>query len=183
MVNLENQELKNGVLKCFNNSKLLLSDADYLFEDNRFARAYSIYILCIEEIQKVDVLFKIFLEKEVNKQFSKEEKDHYNKFFSSHISKIRTSAIKDSFIDELFEKYKLNKYKTKKQINNQITNPKQIDTFKQHGLYTHLINKKKFKEPSELISIEKCINIQNEAKWKIEFLIIHLNKNFYPRSV
>jgi AbiV family abortive infection protein len=178
MVNLEIEELKNGLLKCFNNSKSLLSDADYLFKDNRFARAFAIYVLCIEEIQKVDVLFKLFLEKEASKQFTKEEKDNYNKFFSSHIFKIRSSAIKDLFIHVLFEKYKLKLYKTKKQINNQITNPKQIDTFKQHGLYTHLINKKKFKEPSELISIEKCRNIQEEARWKISLLVIHLDKNF-----
>ena len=178
MVNLETEELKNGILKCFNNSKSLLSDADYLFDGNRFARAYSIYILCIEEIQKVDVLFRLVLEKETLKKFCKEESDYYNKFFSNHIYKLKSSAIKDSFIHELFEKYKLKQYKTKKQITNQIRNPKQIDIFKQHGLYTHLINKKKFKEPSELISLDKCRKIQEEARWKIEFLIIHLKKNF-----
>ena len=46
MVNLEIEEIKNGINKCFNNSKSLLGDADYLYEGKRVARSFAIYVLC-----------------------------------------------------------------------------------------------------------------------------------------
>ncbi|WP_158837677.1 AbiV family abortive infection protein [Polaribacter sp. L3A8] len=163
MVNLESEELKNGILKCFNNSKSLLSDADYLFEGNRFARAYSIYRLSIEENQKSHKLINLIIEKSLNKDFSKEEKTEYNKFFTDHLMKIRASAIENYTFFDFFEKYNLKQVKTKEQISNEILNPKQIDLFKQYGFYTHLINKK-FKQPSDFISKNKCQKIQSEAQ-------------------
>lgn len=163
MINLEIKELKNGLLKCLSNSKSLLSDADYLFEDNRFARAYSIYRLSIEENQKSNMLIRLIIEKMINKDFSKEEKIYYNRFFTDHLFKIKASGIEEYIFIDFFNKYSLKIDKTKEQILNQISNPRQIDILKQYGFYTHLINKK-FKEPSDFISKEKCYKIQQESK-------------------
>ena len=163
MVDLEIEELKNGLLKCFNNSKSLLNDADYLFEDKRFARAYSIYRLSIEENQKSNMLIRLIIEKMINKDFNKEEKTYYNKFFTNHLLKIKASAIEEYTFIDFFNKYNLKLDKNIEQIFNQRSNPRQIDILKQYGFYTHLINKK-FKKPSDFISNEKCQKIQQESK-------------------
>jgi|TARA_B110000240_G_C13445046_1_gene429924 AbiV family abortive infection protein len=186
MVNLEIEELKNGVLKCFSNSKSLLSDADYLFEDNRFARAYSIYILCIEEVQKTFMLFRILLEKESDKKNTKKENEYYSKFFSSHTLKIKAAAAQGGYYNDFAEKHSLKKVKTSKEIRNEFDNPKQKDIFKQQGFYVDLVHKK-FKEPGEMINIEKCNKIQNEAKLSLSHLngwqsMFFSNPNFFIRK-
>ena len=87
MVNLEIKELKNELLKCLNNSKSLLSDADYLFKDNRFARAYSIYRLSIEENQISNMLIYLIIEKSINKDFSIEDESFFKNIFTDHLFK------------------------------------------------------------------------------------------------
>jgi AbiV family abortive infection protein len=169
MVDLDKEEIKKGINKCYNNSKSLLDDADYLFEGNRIARAYAIYILCIEEIQKTFILFRILLEKEINKNFTKEEKEYYSKFFSSHTFKIKASAMLNSNYNDFADRHSLKKVKTSKEIRNDFLNPRQKDTFKQQGFYVSLVHKK-FKEPEELVKVEKCKNIQNEAKLNLSQL-------------
>ncbi|MGK0412605.1 MAG: AbiV family abortive infection protein [Polaribacter sp.] len=155
MVHLDKEEIKTGIHKCFNNSKSLLDDADYLFDGNRIARAYAIYVLCIEEIQKANILFRILLEKETNKNFTKEDKEYYSKFFSSHTLKIKGAAAQSLDYNDFAEKYNLNKVKTAKEIRNEFYNPKQKDISKQNGFYVSLVHKK-FEEPKDLIKIENC---------------------------
>ena len=169
MVDLEIKEIKNVINKCYNNSKSLLDDADYLFEDNRIARACSIYILGIEEIQKTYILFRILFEKETNKSFTKEEKAYYSNFFSSHTLKIKAAAIQNLNYNDFAERHNLKKVKTSKDIRNDFSNPKQKDIFKQHGFYVSLVHKK-FKEPEELVEIDKCKELQNEAKLYLTIL-------------
>ena len=60
---------------------------------NQIARSYAIFVLRIEEIQKINVLFRIFMEKENNKKFTKEDKVYYSKFFLSHTLKIKAAAV------------------------------------------------------------------------------------------
>ena len=163
MVNLEIEEIKNGINKCFNNSKSLLGDADYLYEGKRVARSFAIYVLCMEEIQKTYLLFRILIEKETNKVFTKEEKDYYSKFFSRHTLKIKAAGIQSSSYNDFAERHSLIKIKKSNEINNEISNSKQKDILKQQGFYTDLVHNK-FKEPSEMIKIEKCNSIQAEAK-------------------
>lgn len=169
MTDLDKEEIKNGIIKCFNNSKSLLDDADYLFEGNRIARAYSIYILCIEEIQKTYLLFRILLEKENQKTFSEEEKIYYKTFFTSHTLKIKSSAFQNSSYNDFASKYNLTQNRTSKEINSDFLNPKQKDILKQQGFYTDLVHKK-FKEPLEMIKIEKCRDIQADAKLSLSQL-------------
>tara|TARA_R110002050_G_C8807459_1_gene503358 strand:+ start:224 stop:814 length:591 start_codon:yes stop_codon:yes gene_type:complete len=163
MVNLEIKELKNELLKCLNNSKSLLSDADYLFKDNRFARAYSIYRLSIEENQISNMLIYLIIEKSINKDFSIEDESFFKNIFTDHLLKIKFSLIEDCVFFDFFEKYSIKQHKIKKQILSQISNPRQLDIFKQYGLYAHLINNK-IRLPSNFISKNKCYKIQQESK-------------------
>lgn len=169
MVHLDIEEIKNGIIKCFNNSKSLLDDADYLFDGNRIARAFSLYILCIEETQKTYLLFRILLEKETSNFFSKEEEKYYNSFFTSHTLKIKSSSMHSSSYANFAEKHNLKQVKSSIEIRNDFFNPKQRDILKQQGFYTDLVHKK-FKEPLEMIKIQKCINIQAEAKLNLSQL-------------
>ena len=93
MIDLDKEKIRNEINKCYGNSKSLLQDADYLFDDNQIARSYAIFVLRIEEIQKINVLFRIFMEKENNKKFTKEDKVYYSKFFLSHTLKIKAVAV------------------------------------------------------------------------------------------
>jgi AbiV family abortive infection protein len=179
MVDLDKEEIKNGINKCYSNSKSLLDDADYLFDGNRIARSYAIFVLCIEEIQKTKVLFRILLEKENNKKFTKEDKEYYSNFFSSHTLKIKAAAVQSSNYNEFAEKYNLNKLKSTKEIKNEFYNPKQKDISKQYGFYVSLVHKK-FKEPRDLIKIENCEKIQQEAK--LSFAQLRSFKNMYFTS-
>ncbi len=179
MVDLDKEEIKNGINKCYNNSKSLLDDADYLFDGNRIARSYSIFVLCIEEIQKTYVLFRILLEKENNKKFTKEDKEYYSKFFSSHTLKIKAAAVQSSNYNEFAEKYNLHKLKSTKEIKNEFYNPKQKDISKQYGFYVSLVHKK-FEEPRDLIKTENCKKIQQEAK--LSYAQLRSLKNMYFTS-
>jgi AbiV family abortive infection protein len=163
MVDLDKEEIKKGINKCYNNSKLLLDDADLLLINNRFARAYSLYILCIEEIQKTNILFRILLEKENNKKFTEEDKIYYLKFFSSHIYKIKAAAVQNSYYNDFAKKYDLTIVKTPKEIRNEFNNPKQKDILKQYGFYVSLVHKK-FEEPKDMIQTENCEKVKKEAK-------------------
>jgi AbiV family abortive infection protein len=179
MVDLDKEEIKNGINKCYNNSKSLLDDADYLFDGNRIARSYSIFVLCIEEIQKTYVLFRILLEKENNKKFTKEDKEYYSNFFSSHTLKIKAAAVQSSNYNEFAEKYNLHKLKSTKEIKNEFYNPKQKDISKQYGFYVSLVHKK-FEEPRDLIKTENCKKIQQEAK--LSYAQLRSLKNMYFTS-
>lgn len=170
MINLEKEEIKNGFVKCLNNSKSLLDDADFLFEGNRIPRAYAIYVLCIEEVQKAYIIFRILMEKENNKVFTKNEKDYYSNFFSSHTLKIKAAANLSIDYNYFAEKHNLKKVKKNKENKNDFFNPKQKDISKQQGFYVDVVHRK-FKEPLEMIKIEKCIDIQSEAKLSVAQLI------------
>ena len=65
------------------------------------------YVLCIEEIQKTYLLFRILIEKETNKVFTKEEKDYYSKFFSRHTLKIKAAGIQGSSYNDFAERHSL----------------------------------------------------------------------------
>lgn len=170
MINLEKEEIKNGFVKCLNNSKSLLDDADFLFEGNRIPRAYAIYVLCTEEVQKAYLLFKILMDKENNKVFTKEDINYSKNFFSSHTLKIKAAASLSFNYNYFAEKHNLKKVKTLKQNKNDFFNPKQKDISKQQGFYVDLVHRK-FKEPLKMITFEKCIDIQSEAKLSVAQLI------------
>jgi len=75
------EKILQGLPKIIENAQALLSDADFLFDNQRFERAYSIYQLSIEEIAKAFhlinvIIFDDLLLADVQNSIRKVFKDH-----------------------------------------------------------------------------------------------------------
>jgi len=156
------EEIYNGINKSLLNSIELIDDAEYLFQNKRFARAYALFQLGIEEIGKVTMLFRLVTtyildgkEIDLNKM-----KDHKHKY-------------KETFVYDLFMLFALshkNKTIDKSLLDTliyEIQNIDLINELKNFSLYTSLIDNK-FKIPKDIISEKLVISIRYRAMIRLE---------------
>ena len=166
MERLNIEEIYNGIRKCFANATDLIADADYLFNDNRFARAYSLYQLGTEETAKIKLLIHLAAEKLSNNEINKKDAEHYNNLFKNHIGKIRYAIASDVNYYNFADKIGLPQLRDPQQIKNELENLKQMDIYKQDGFYVSLSHKK-FREPSAIITKEKCSELSILVKHRL----------------
>lgn len=167
-------EIKKGIELSIENSFELINDAQILFENERYARAYSLSQLALEELGKSIMLFDFYQNLQADerktfdfKSFRIKFRDHKWKSYESIFIELLMKA--DSKSPE-FENVALENFK-KIQKNKK----GYFDNLKNQSLYVSLQNDK-FKKPNELFKKEKVSKFINESKAKIEFSSEHTLK-------
>ncbi|MEX1013578.1 MAG: AbiV family abortive infection protein [Candidatus Paceibacterota bacterium] len=157
------EEIIRGLPKIIDNSKSLLSDANFLCENNRKERAYSIFQLATEEIAKAFYLVGgvIFGFEEDRKKMLCKIRDH--KFKSKKAIGLEYIVIQ-LLKDISYEKYELSVRNSILEFNS----INELNNKKNHGFYTSFINTENtFKTPSELISNEDVEDIKTKATFRV----------------
>ncbi len=149
MKNLHDKILREGIELIFENAKELLLDAELLFENGRYARAYALCQFCIEEMGKSRLIFEqiIFAG---DTQMELNDKEFWKKF-RNHRTKTEKSTMIDFSIEHNLSKSKSDRETFIKNIVKEVDLTKTYDELKNESLYTNL-HKGKFCKPSERIT-------------------------------
>lgn len=156
-----------GIKKSLNNSLSLIDDADYLFNNDRFSRAYTLYQLGIEEIGKTSIMYRALLSVLVGENVDFKTAI---KRIKSHKEKEAESLLYDFWIlihamqnDNIFNK----DYFTA--IAWELYNPEIINNYKNFSLYTSEIDNC-FYEPKEIINKGIVDDIKFRAKTRMDLV-------------
>ncbi|MGB4846256.1 MAG: AbiV family abortive infection protein [Ferruginibacter sp.] len=164
-MNFTEKELLIAVSKSISNSEDLISDADLLLDNNRLARAYTLYQLAIEEAGKaMDVYESLLLGtfKDIKGQKTLKEN------FKDHIKKAgRARTISILWALQLFK----NNNKSKGEeillsVFQEMTVANEINDYKNYSLYTSFIDNT-YKTPCEIITEEMVSVIRSLAKDRV----------------
>jgi AbiV family abortive infection protein len=155
-MNFNEKELLIVVSKSISNSEDLISDADFLLEDNRLARAYTLYQLAIEEAGKAmdvyqSLLFGTYKESEGQKMLKENFKSHLNKAGKARLISIFWAV-------QLFKNNNKSKGEVILQsVFQEMMVAKEINDYKNYSLYTSFIDDT-YKTPREIIT-EKMVSV------------------------
>jgi AbiV family abortive infection protein len=145
-----------GIQTILHNARALLSDAQILFDNNKYERATALSILAIEEAGKVSIIRSILVEnnqKELNKEwkrFRSHNEKNWGLAFQDHVDKA-TNTIED--FRPLFDN------------NNQ---GQVFDQLKQLSIYTDLFKNGNWSSPDKVITKEIATSILSTAKLFID---------------
>ena len=165
-LNMTEEQIVIGVPKIVDNANSLLKDADLLYNEKRYERAFSIYQLSIEEIAKAFFLINVVLFDELSKpeiqtRIKKEIKNHKFKIHKSiGLQSLVNSFFKDINM-ETYENLVIESFEEMKNID--ITNNK-----KNWGFYTSFKNNI-FQSPRELIKDKDVSDIKKKASFLVSF--------------
>lgn len=100
-------QIKDGIALVLNNASSLIIESSILFENKSYARSYTLSYICIEEISKISMLFRIGLLIKINgdadwKTFWKRFKDPKNKLINKTFLVLFFSQYVDGFDDKWF---------------------------------------------------------------------------------
>jgi AbiV family abortive infection protein len=164
-MNFNESELLIAVSKSISNSEDLISDADLLLDNNRLARAYTLYQLALEEAGKaIDIysslLFGTFKDNEGQKILKGN--------FKSHIKKAeRARTIGIYWALQLFKSNNRSKGEEMLlSIFKEMKAAKEINDYKNYSLYTSFIDNT-YKSPSEIITDKIVSVIRSVAKDRV----------------
>lgn len=161
-------EIRNGINCCLENALELISDAEILIINERYARAYSISQLAIEESGKAMMLYELYNTLQADerknfdfKKFRKNFRDHKWKTFESKIIDIMMFS-KNKTKD--FKEFALQNFAEMQKAKNG-----HYDILKNNGFYVSLENDI-FYKPNEIFKKSEVLKFTNESKEKIEFV-------------
>lgn len=160
-------EIKNGIELSIENSFALIKDAEILFQNDRYPRAYSLAQLALEEIGKSVMLFDFYHKLQMGKRMSFDFKQ-FRRNFRNHQSKTFESLFLDILMKGNSKSPDFEKVATPIFKNIQKNKKGYYDNLKNQSLYVSLINNK-FKQPSEIFTNEEVLLFLSDAKAKIEF--------------
>lgn len=142
---IKRDELLLGIKKSEKNAFELMCDAELLFDNNRYSRAFTLYQLANEELGKCSLIQNYILQNDNDNLnfFLKEFRDHKTKTsYSNGIEIMIYNFINKSNKKKLLEMTIYNSLRISK-----------INDLKNYSLYTSFV-KGEFKTPSEMISKE-----------------------------
>jgi len=143
---LTKEELLDGAKKSLENAKELIDEGNLLFDNGKYARAFTLSQLSIEEIGKSSLILESIL---FDKYKSKRQQKLLMKQIVNHKNKTKVAQRIDFLLAMIIEDKEIKKVL----INNFAKQSEQIDKindFKNFSLYVSVI-KDKFVKPSEKI--------------------------------
>lgn len=146
---ITNETLITGIIKSEENAKELIEEANILLDNNKLARAFTLFQLAIEELGKCAMITNYILEDDKSKinKLLKELKKHKIKTdYSIGYDMMLYKSLNEKHKKTLLESFVFNS-----------SNISLVDDYKNYSLYTSIINNE-FKKPSEIITLE---NVQN----------------------
>lgn len=147
--------------KSLSNAEELINDALLLEQNQRYARAYTLYQLSIEEIGKALISFYLLIQGGLNDEKNVKK---FKKDFLSHQIKTKQTTHMDFLLAKVA--FKGNPKEAVKFLEHSVyesDNVKILNNYKNYSLYTSYIEGV-FVKPSEVIGREKVENIKFRAK-------------------
>jgi AbiV family abortive infection protein len=167
-------EIRNGINCCLENSLELISDSELLLINDKYARAYSVSQLAIEEAGKAMMLYELYNTLQADgrkdfdfKKFRKNFRDHRWKTYESKI--IDLMMYSQNKTDNM-EEYALNNFKEIQKAKSGY-----YDKLKNDGFYVSLENNIFFK-PNQIFHKSEVLKFIEESKAKIEFIEVWIKK-------
>lgn len=171
---IEIAEIYKGIKKALSNAIEMISDAEFLYQNNRLARSYSLFQLGIEEIGKVSMLYRFVIENLIGE--TNDFKRLYKKL-TDYKAKDKESVLYDLFIlSYAFEKEQYVDNELFNIIKYEYLNIDLINNYKNYSLYTSIIENK-FKTPKELITKELVENIKWRAQNRLDLIKAIIDKH------
>ncbi len=164
---IEISEIKNGIELSIQNSFELIEEAQILFKNERYSRAYTLTQLSLEEIGKSIMLYDFYNTLQIGKRneidfklFRKNFRDHRIKTFESIVVDLLMNGERKSpkFKEVVLENFN-DIQKNKKGF---------YDNLKNNSLYVSL-DDGVFKKPSEIFEKKYVLKFIKSSKSKIEF--------------
>lgn len=168
--NVPNENLINGMKKSFNNAESLLEEADLLASNKRYARAYCLCQIAIEELAKIWMLFYLWGDRINNKTINYPQ---LNKDYKNHPIKIKISIEAENVFYKLYEEQTGHEWITKLINQNEelLSQVNDLNNLKNASLYVSIKNGD-FQSPIEVIDERKYKSIS-----AIAFLRKEMSKN------
>lgn len=144
---LTKEELLDGAKKSLENAKELIEEGNLLFDKGKYARAFTLFQLSIEEVGKSSLIFESIL-------FDRYKSAGQQKVLLDQLRSHKNKTKVAQRIDLLLAMAIKNKETKKALVNNYAKQSEQIDKineFKNFSLYVSLIENK-FIKPSEKIT-------------------------------
>ena len=162
--NLSDEKLFEGMKKCFENGESLLEDAYILSKENKYARAYTLCQLAIEEFAKPPILFSLLMERSKQEQIYYK---NYNRIFTDHKEKSEFSIQWEIAMFKYFKQQTGVDFADKliKNSEEYLTKLKELNDLKNESLYVSIKNND-FQSPSEIIDKEKFESIFGIASFR-----------------
>ena len=159
--NVSKDKIIQGIRKSFDNAVELLSEADILSEKNKWARAYTLCQLAIEELAKITLLFNLLIDK-IN-GYPIDYSD-CNTQFMDHALKTKLSIETEMFFFQLYKKETGQDWidNVIKKGEEFISKIYELNDLKNESLYVSIIGNT-FQSPNEIISKEAYDNIRATA--------------------
>lgn len=165
--NISNENIINGMKKSLNNADSLLSEAFLLQSNKKFARAYTLCQIAIEELAKIQMLFELWIDRingnTINyKLLNDNFKDHPTKTKISIETEIAFFKLMKEqtgyeWIDKLISKG-----------DELLTKVKELNNLKNESLYVSIKNDG-FQSPEEIIDEGKYQSISASAFMRQQF--------------
>jgi AbiV family abortive infection protein len=159
--NIRTENIINGMNKSFNNADSLLQEADILKSNKKFARAYTLCQLAIEELAKIPMLFNLWINRINDYSIDYE---HLNSNFTDHPHKTKLSIEVEIAFFKLYKEHSGNDWVDNAIKNGEelLTKIKELNKLKNESLYVSIINDD-FQSPHEKIDEEKFNSIYGTA--------------------
>ncbi|MHA7607882.1 AbiV family abortive infection protein [Elizabethkingia meningoseptica] len=153
--------LEDAISKALKNAQELYEEAEILKDKKKYARAYTLFHLAIEEVGKVFIVFKYLLAGDYSedklKKFDTEFRQHKIKIdLSTNIDVIVSWVMDGELSSEIIE----NITYTKEQIEN-------LNNLKNLSLYSFIFNGNSY-NPSDMIESEDVDQINQIAEYRIK---------------
>lgn len=133
----EPRTLAKGIYFCIQNARDLIEEAKILYHHGRHARAFSLSILALEELGKVEIITRYYLSPDSKKRMQEFVKD-----FKSHSSK-QLTAILVHFANVLVEQ---GEEELRKKLETPSERKRTLNILKQEGFYVDVVGDD-FKSP------------------------------------
>lgn len=159
---LDKENLLKAASMALENAKELCTEAELLYSNNHFSRAFTLYQLSIEETGKAAILFNSVLFNQYN---TKSEKKQILKDIRNHKVKTKVSQGIDLIIAMLIEDKKMKKV----MLNNTLKQHREvnkINDYKNYSLYLSIVDNK-FVKPSEKITKKLVEDIKFYAEIRL----------------
>ena len=159
---MNKEDYFDGILKSLSNATDLFDDAEILYNQKRYPRAYTLYQIAIEELGKASLIYSFILYKNYH---DIGEQRNFKKEFLSHKKKTSSSIGIDVLLAFHIPEKEL-KSKIMHQVYEQEKNIDNLNELKNSSLYTDM-RKGEFLLPKQVITEKLTSDIQFIAKIRL----------------
>lgn len=159
------KKASEGIQVAIENSKSLLSDANLLYDNERYERATAIAVLAIEENGKGKIIREILLEDEQKKLRAKwqEYRQHTKKNITWIVPELISKGVKHlSEMQQIFD--------------DKSPHRQELDNLKQIAFYTEAFSKCEWSNPKNVVNKEIAEHIISIATYSIKYQNIFVSE-------